>query len=245
MRRADRISQIIHILRRRSLTTAKHLSEHLEVSERTIYRDIADLIEDGVPIEGEAGVGYRMGKNFELPPLMFNLEEVEALALGMRMVQKWADRDLARSARNIMEKVEGVLPESERLKLESTALFAFSFRITDHVKKTMRNCRKGINERRVLAVDYLDPEGNKTTRKVIPLGLFFWGQTWTLGAYCTLREGFRNFRLDRVQRLRLTREIFELTAPITLDDYIREQRRVHAHSEKTPYDQRETRKGTN
>ncbi len=236
MRRADRHLHLVQTLRRRQLTTANYLAVHLDVSERTIYRDIADLIQGGVPIEGEAGVGYRLGREFELPPLMLNLEEVEALALGMRMVQKWADKDLARSARNIIGKLNGVLPESERQKLDATALFAFSFQITDEVKKTMRTCRKGINESRVVSLDYLAPSGSETTRHVIPLGLFFWGETWTLGAYCKLREGFRNFRLDRVKKMRLTRVNFELSSPITLDDYIREQRRAH--------EPRDARKGT-
>jgi predicted DNA-binding transcriptional regulator YafY len=87
MRRADRLFQIVQVLRRRRLTTAKHLAEHLDVSERTIYRDVRDLVISGVPVEGEAGVGYRLGKDFELPPMMFNLDEVEALARGMRLVQ--------------------------------------------------------------------------------------------------------------------------------------------------------------
>ncbi len=221
MRRADRLFQIVQILRRRRLTTARHLAEELEVSERTVYRDVRDLIASGVPVEGEAGVGYRMGKDFELPPLMFNLDEVEALALGMRMVQKWGDKDLSRSARSIIQKLDAVLPESESRKLESTALFALSFRVSDEVRKTLRTCRRGVNEQRKLSVEYTDPKGSSTKRMLLPLGLFFWGQTWTLAAYCELRRGFRNFRLDRIDRLRLTREHFDLAPPITLDDYVR------------------------
>jgi predicted DNA-binding transcriptional regulator YafY len=220
MRRADRLFQIVQVLRRRRLTTAKHLSAELEVSERTVYRDVRDLVISGIPVEGEAGVGYRLGKDFELPPLMFNLEEVEALALGMRMVQKWGDKDLSRSARSIIQKLEAVLPPSESQKLESTALFAFSFRITDEVRKSLRTCRRGINGKRKLSVDYTDPKGNSTRRTLLPLGLFFWGQTWTLGAYCELRQGFRNFRLDRMDRVRLSKHAFELVSPVTLEDYI-------------------------
>jgi predicted DNA-binding transcriptional regulator YafY len=221
MRRADRLFQIVQILRRRRLTTARHLSEELEVSERTIYRDVRDLVQSGVPVDGEAGVGYRMGKNFELPPLMFNLEEVEALALGMRMVQKWGDRDLSRAARSIIHKLDTVLPESERGKLESTALFALSFRIGDEVRKTLRTCRRAVNERRTLLIDYTDPKGSSTKRTLRPLGLSFWGQTWTLAAYCELRKGFRNFRLDRIEQIRLGKDHFELAPPITLEDYVR------------------------
>lgn len=221
MRRADRLFQIVQILRRRRLTTARHLSEQLKVSERTVYRDVRDLIVSGVPVEGEAGVGYRLGKNFELPPLLFNLEEVEALALGMRMVQKWGDRDLSRAARSIIQKLDSVLPESESVKLESTKLFALSFRVSDQVRKTLRICRHAVNERRTLLVEYTDPKGNSTKRTLRPLGLYFWGQTWTLAAYCELRKGFRSFRLDRVDRIRSGKEHFELVPPITLEDYVR------------------------
>lgn len=221
MRRADRLLQIVQILRRRRLTTARHLAEELEISERTVYRDVRDLIISGVPVEGEAGIGYRLGKNFELPPLLFNLEEVEALALGMRMVQKWGDKDLSRAARSIIKKLDGVLPESESRKLESTALFALSFRVSDEVRKTLRTCRHAVNDRRTLLIEYTDPKGNSTKRTLRPLGLYFWGQTWTLAAYCELRKGFRSFRLDRMDRIRLGRTHFELAPPITLDDYIR------------------------
>ena len=191
------------------------------MSERTVYRDVRDLIISGVPVEGEAGVGYRLGKHFELPPLMFNIEEVEALVLGMRMVQKWGDTDLSRAARSIIRKLEGVLPESESRKLESTALFALSFRISDEVRKTLRTCRRAVNERRTLLIEYTDPKGSSTKRTLRPLGLYFWGQTWTLAAYCELRKGFRNFRLDRVDRIRLGKDHFELVPPITLEDYVR------------------------
>ncbi len=209
------------MLRRRRVTTAAQLSERLEVSERTVYRDVRDLIANGVPIEGEAGVGYRMGSGFEMPALMFTREEIDALMLGMRMVQQWGDRDLRGSARSIIEKVDSVLPLEERERLASTALFAFSFRVTDAERKLQRVCRRAIDERRTLGFEYRDRKDAATRRTVRPLGLFFWGQSWTLGAYCELREEFRNFRLDRMARVRLARDTFELCPPVTLDDYIR------------------------
>jgi len=101
MRRADRLFQIIQILRRRRLTTAAHLAEHLEISERTVYRDMRDLISSGVPIEGEAGLGYVL-RGFDLPPLMFTEEEIEALVLGARVVESWGDRGLVKGARDVL-----------------------------------------------------------------------------------------------------------------------------------------------
>lgn len=223
MRRAERLSQLVQILRGRRLATAAYLSAQLQVSERTVYRDVNELVETGVPIEGEAGVGYRLGKHFELSPLKFEVEELEALVLGMRMVGRWGDRDLARSAKNVLRKIESVLPDSERNMLESSALFAYSFQITDAVRKTLRSCRRGVSERRKLTVNYRDELGRDTRRVLRPLGLFFWGETWTLAAYCELREGFRNFRLDRMRQMRLTRVTFELKSPITMADYIKAQ----------------------
>lgn len=225
MRRADRLFHIVQVLRRRRTTTAAQLADELEVSERTVYRDVRDLVANGVPIEGEAGVGYRLGRGFELPPLAFGREEVDALVLGMRMVAQWGDRDLGRSAKSILAKVDAVMPEAERARLASTALFALSFRVEDEVRRVLRSCRRAVDERRTLAFAYRDRGGAATRRTVRPLGLFFWGQSWTLGAYCELRAGFRNFRLDRMQAVRLGRDRFELRSPVTLEDYLAEMRK--------------------
>ncbi len=124
MRRADRLFDIIQILRRRKLVRARDLAEKLEVSERTIYRDIRDLAAGGVPIEGEAGVGYIMREGYDLPPIMFNEQEIEALVLGVRIVESWADPELAEAAGNVIAKVEAVIPERLRRHMAETALLA-------------------------------------------------------------------------------------------------------------------------
>src|SRR2546422_7203835 len=113
MRRADRLFRIVQRLRRRGATTARQLAEALEVSERTVYRDIRDLLVSGVPIRGEAGVGYALDRSYELPPLMFDEEEIEALVLGARIVRAWADKKLARAAEEALQKIETVLPTLE------------------------------------------------------------------------------------------------------------------------------------
>src|SRR5580693_4304739 len=114
MRRAARLFRIVQRLRRRGATTAAQLAELLEVSERTVYRDVRDLILSGVPIRGEAGVGYALPRDFDLPPLMFDAEEIEALVLGARIVQSWGDPELARAAESVLSKVESVIPERLR-----------------------------------------------------------------------------------------------------------------------------------
>lgn len=221
MRRADRLFQIVQILQHRRLTTAAHIARRLEVSERTIYRDIRDLSRSGVPIEGEAGVGYRLGKEFELPPLMFSLEEIDALVLGARMVESWGDASLHRAAQSALEKITAALPAKERGRVQATALFSLSFHVPEAMLRHLGPLRHCIDERRKVELAYRDHEGQATDRVVRPLGLFFWGSRWTLGAWCELRTDYRNFRLDRIETARALDTTFALESPITLEDYAR------------------------
>ena len=141
MRRADRLFQIVQLLRRRHLTTASQLAERLEVSERTVYRDVRDLSRSGVPVLGEAGVGYRLGRDFEIPPMMFSVDEIQALVLGARMVESWGDEGLRSAARAVLTKVEAVLPPSKRHRLNDTALFSLSFRLSTEVRANVGTLR--------------------------------------------------------------------------------------------------------
>lgn len=198
MRRADRLFEIVHHLRGRRLTTAAQLARWLEVSERTIYRDVADLLASGIPIDGEAGVGYRLHPDFDLPPLMFSRNEIEALVIGARMVESWGGPSLAQGARSALAKIAMALPQEKRTTLESSRLFSPSYFISPQLGERMDAMRTAIDGRRRLELDYRDNDGQESTRCVQPLGLFFWGGAWTLGAWCELREDFRSFRLDRI-----------------------------------------------
>lgn len=220
MRRADRLFQIVQILQHRRLTTAAQLAERLEVSERTVYRDVADLGRSGVPIEGEAGVGYRLGKGFELPPLMFDLEEIQALVLGARMVSSWGDASLRRSAQSVLEKVEAALPPAQRPRLHSTALFSVSFVVPAQTRAHLGILRRSIDERQVVQLQYTDRAGVPTTRSVRGLALYFWGNSWTLAGWCELREDYRNFRLDRIEAAEATKRTFDTDGDISLDAYV-------------------------
>jgi predicted DNA-binding transcriptional regulator YafY len=221
MRRADRLFQIIQILQHRRVTTAARIAERLQVSERTVYRDIRDLGLSGVPIEGEAGVGYRLGKDFELPPLMFTVDEIQALVLGARMVESWGDDLLQRAAQSALEKVHAALPEAERGRVHNTALFSLALRVPPEVRPRLGRLRRAIDEHRRVAMRYEDRGGQSTERTVRPLGLYFWGATWTLGAYCELRQDFRNFRLDRMETMEVLDATFVPEPPFTLADYVR------------------------
>ncbi|MFO0724134.1 MAG: YafY family protein [Myxococcota bacterium] len=223
MRRADRLFQIVQALRKRKATTARQLAERLEVSERTIYRDVQDLISSGVPIQGEAGVGYALDRSFDLPPLMFDEDEIEALVLGARVVKSWADPTLAKAADSALAKVEAALPKLLKDRIEGAALFALNFRSRTEVNEKLTGLRGAIRTRKKVELDYEDRHGQPSLRRVHPLGLFYWGQTWSLGAWCEMRQGFREFRLDRMRGLTVSGDGFEPEPGRTLADFFRER----------------------
>jgi predicted DNA-binding transcriptional regulator YafY len=198
MRRADRLFDILQSLRGGRLVTARMLAQRLEVSERTIYRDIADLQASGVPIDGEAGVGYLLRAGFDLPPLMFNEAEIEAVAFGLRMAAAWGGERMAASANEALVKVEVVLPEALASRLRETRLYAVpGLVMSDEDRRRLDLIHDAINARRRLAVIYASASGERSERLIRPLGLYYWGRVWTLAAWCELRMAFRTFRPDR------------------------------------------------
>lgn len=221
MRRADRLFAIVQHLRGRRVTTAAQLARWLEVSERTIYRDIADLCASGVPIDGEAGVGYRIRAGFDLPPLMFSFDEIDALVIGARFVESWGGPGLANGARSALAKIAAALPSDKRIALERTSLFAPGFFIDPKPGECLDALRRAIAERRFADLDYKDAEGRSTRRRVRPLGLYFWGDAWTLGAWCEMRRDFRNFRLDRVGAVAVATARYPDEPGRRLEDYVR------------------------
>lgn len=220
MRRADRLFRLVERLRRRGRVTAAALAEELEVSARTVYRDVQDLVASGVPIQGEAGVGYALARGFDLPPLMFTEEEIEALVLGARIVETRADPALARAARDVLKKVEAVLPARLKDRIEEAALFAPGFRRAP-AGEDLTRLRGAIRGHHKVAFAYQDKSGKPTRRTVQPLGVFYWGDTWSLGGWCELRAGFRNFRTDRISELAVLDESFQSQPGRTLRDFFR------------------------
>lgn len=201
MRRADRLFQLIQLLRSRRSLTAAQMAGELEVSTRTVYRDVQDLLEGGVPIEGEAGVGYRLRKGYQLPPLTFNVDELTALVFGARLVQSWADPELGRAVRSAMSKVEAVLPEPLRESMLKTALFGPPMRPGSSAPENLAGLRRAITNEQWATLGYVDGQGQRSERTIVPLGLYFWGPSWLCAAYCLLRQDYRTFRVDRVERL--------------------------------------------
>lgn len=201
MRRADRMLQIVQILRRRGRSaTAALLAEELEVGVRTIYRDIAALQAARVPIEGEAGVGYVLNAGYDLPPMMFTAEETEAVVLGARMVMERGDAGLARAAADVLAKVESVLPQSLAAGLWKAALLVpHSLETGISFGEHVPAIRRAIRENRKLAIAYQDAKDELTTRTVWPLGLYLFSHVTLVCAWCELRNDYRAFRSERIK----------------------------------------------
>lgn len=221
MRRADRLFQIVQYLRGGRLVTAHQLAEKLEVSDRTIYRDIADLQSTGVPIDGEAGVGYILREGFDLPPLMFTRDEIVALVAGARLVRAWGGAAMARAAEEALIKIETVLPDGERQRLRRTEIHAVSMNITPQERAMIDKVQKSAETNAVLSMRYRDAEGRESARDIRPLGLWFWGKVWTLVAWCELRSDFRAFRTDRIIEASETGRRFRPERGKTLADFYR------------------------
>ena len=220
-RRADRLFQIVQILRGRRLTTAALLAERLGVSERTIYRDIRDLSLSGVPVEGEAGSGYRLLSGFDLPPLMLTNRESEALIVAIRLLKTWGGESLSKALESAQEKVLAILPEESRRKAEQTRIYAPDIALQPYSRSGFDVIHQAISAQRVLSLHYRDEAGQLSWRDVQPLGLFFWGEHWLLAAWCERRDDYRCFRLDRCLNINLTDRRFSESAERSLADFLR------------------------
>ncbi|VAW95019.1 Transcriptional regulator, DeoR family [hydrothermal vent metagenome] len=220
MRRADRLFRIIQNLHSKRTITAYELANRLEVSERTIYRDMQDLSLSGIPITAEAGVGYRLLKGFQLPPLMFNEEEIEALLLGAQMVRAWTDKNLASAANQALQKIEHVIPEKLKPQLERKDMIVPNFPMEGQAGEQLITVRYAIRQQQKINISYTREDGELSNRVIHPLGLFYWGKVWTVVGWCELREAFRNFRLDRMTTCKPNGKSFKIIKGRTLEDYL-------------------------
>ena len=173
MRRADRLFHLIQLIRGRRLSTAAFLAQRLEVSGRTVYRDIADLQHQGVPIEGEAGVGYRLGAGFDLPPLMFTQKEANALAASVRLAQAWLDPLMALDAEAAWGKIFSVLPPAARSAAESSPIYAVVIEPDAITQRNLQLLREAVHARRKVQVCYRDAAERHSERVL-----------WSLGCFC-------------------------------------------------------------
>lgn len=220
MRRSERLSEIVEIVRDGRLHLARDLAEALEVSERTIYRDIGTLIASGVPIEGERGVGYLLREPIFLTPLALSLSELEALSLGMSIVQEVADTELQGAARMLHEKIASHAP-NRRKTPDSWGFGLYEFERVRGGLEHMPLLRRAIRDRLKVRLTYLSLSDELSERVIRPLQTDYWGRVWTCSAWCELRQGFRAFRIDRMTGCDVTGEVFAAEPGKTIEDYLR------------------------
>ncbi|MGL5010813.1 MAG: helix-turn-helix transcriptional regulator [Paracoccaceae bacterium] len=207
MRRAERLFRLVNEMRARPVTRADDLARGLEVSPRTIYRDIAHLQASGLPIEGEAGVGYLLRPGFNLPSVTFTHEQLDALAIALSFAEGLDDPVLATAAREVRAKLQAGLPEPGARKLADAPYFSLHRRTGAPGHATL--LRRAIRKRRIVEIAYQNAAGQSSTRRVRPLAIWTLPEGWMFCAWCDLRAAFRVFRLDRITSLTLTDEAYE------------------------------------
>ncbi|OCP36850.1 helix-turn-helix transcriptional regulator [Ensifer sp. LC163] len=209
MRKASRLFEIIQILRlARKPVTAADMAETLEVTPRSIYRDIAALQAMRVPIEGGRGIGYILRPGFDLPPLMFSIEETEAIVLALALLARTGDEELKAAAGRVNQKITGAVPQPLRLAFRSQALHAWGTVAPSPAGVDLALVRRAIRDERKLGIDYRDELGRATERMIRPIALIYYSETANIVAWCELRQAIRNFRADRVEHCEATDDFF-------------------------------------
>jgi len=219
MRKADKLFQLINLVRTKQPITAREIAEELGVSVRSVYRYIDDLSVNNIPIYGTTGIGYRLYEQFELPPLNLTEKELEALVLGVKMVRSWTGDILSESAKSLGNKIEAVLPKRIRDEYSDT-IFTPDIPHNAKNRKVWELLHQAIKDQMPVSFEYQSLSGEKTTRTVYPLGLLDWGGKWTLGSWCTLRKDFRDFRLDRFTEIKMENEKFTKDHEVNLEAYL-------------------------
>ncbi len=210
MRRSDRLFDIIQHLRTTSgPVTAATLAADLEVTPRTVYRDIATLQARRVPIEGAAGIGYVLRKGFDLPPLMFTIDEVEAIAVGARLVRRLRDPKLQEAAEAVLAKVTVVLPDRMRSHLSATQIYVSPGVTAEAQGADLAEMRAAIRDSRKLYIAYADVTGRRSNRTIWPIAMAYYVDVTLVGAWCELRADYRNFRVERIQSSKVLDEHFD------------------------------------
>lgn len=196
MRRAERLFRLVSELRSRGVTRAEDLAAYFEISVRTIYRDIAHLQASGLPIDGEAGVGYILRPGFDLPAMTFTYDQLDALAFGLSFVEVAGDPSLAAAAQEVRAKLQAALPAPELRKLERAPLFAS--RRDGRAPPLLTTIRRAIRDAEVVDLRYGEGAAEPTERRVRPLAIWAFTDGWLFLGWCELRNDFRAFRLDRI-----------------------------------------------
>jgi predicted DNA-binding transcriptional regulator YafY len=209
MRRADRLFDIIQTLRSaKGPMTARALAERLEVTVRTVYRDVATLQARRVPIEGAAGIGYVLRRGFDLPPLMFTMDEIDAIAVGARYLRRTRDTRLQRAAESVLAKVATALPDAFKDQLVTAPVYVSEGSAPSPTGIDPSTVRDAIRELRKMDIAYVDEHDRTTTRTIWPIAMAYYVDVTLVAAWCELREDYRHFRIDRIARSRVLDERF-------------------------------------
>jgi predicted DNA-binding transcriptional regulator YafY len=221
MRRADRLFDIIQSLRTGpGPVTAAMLADRLEVTPRTIYRDIAALQASRVPIEGAAGLGYVLRRGFDLPPLMFTAEEADAIAIGVRLLRRLRDPKLQAAAENVLGKLAAIVPEPLQGHLVAAPVYVSDGSAPAAIGVDLAELRGAIHEARKVAISYRDEDGHDTARTIWPIAMAYYVDVTVIGAWCELRNDFRHFRVDRIIGAKSLDEHFPADRRKLMDEWL-------------------------
>lgn len=227
MNRIDRLTAILIHLQTKKVVRAEEISDRFEISLRTVYRDVKALMEGGVPIGSEAGKGYFIVDGYHLPPVMFTQDEASSMMLAGKLVEKMADKSVRAAFDSALHKIRSVLNETEKDHLESLESHIEVFlrsRYETREKKEfpdhfMTEIQRAVAKKQVLRIEYSNHEEEQTLREVEPVGIFYYSMAWHLIGWCRLRNGYRDFRADRIKTLVNTNEVFVARDGISLKEY--------------------------
>lgn len=230
MNRTDRLVAMVMHMQGRRLVRAEELANRFEISVRTVYRDVAALVEAGVPIVGEAGVGYNLVRGYHLPPVMLTADEAAALAVGAEMLRHFGDASVVEPMTSAIDKLRGVLPRDRQEHVDrltqQTVISSRPGRVASDpaAQPYLLSVQRAVAQRRVLRLTYRTrSRGDDTNREVEPLGVVFYGGAWYLVAWCRLRQDIRHFRVDRVQRLEVLSEAFASRPDFSLRKHLEQE----------------------
>jgi predicted DNA-binding transcriptional regulator YafY len=229
MNRIDRLTATLIQLQTKRVVKAEEIANRFEISLRTVYRDVKALMEAGVPIGSEAGKGYFIVDGFHLPPVMFTQDEASSMLLAGKLVDKMADKSVRVAFDSALYKIKAVLSEAEKDHLENLDSHIEVFLRSRYEERDkndfpdhfLTEIQRAIGKHQVLRLDYSDAEDEITQRNIEPIGIFYYSLSWHLIAWCRLRNGYRNFRSDRIKSMTNTGETFAMRSELSLKEYFK------------------------
>jgi len=248
MNRIDRLTAILIQLQSKKIVKAEEIANRFKISLRTVYRDVKALMEAGVPIGSEAGTGYFIVDGYHLPPVMFSQDEASAMMMAGKLVERMTDQSVRTAFEGALLKIKSVLNEAQKDHLESLQdhieVFRPRMNLPAQSGSFLTDLQKAMAGKQVVHIDYFSNNQNeKTLRDVEPIGLLYYSAAWHLIAWCRLRNGFRDFRCDRIKEMKATGEIFEARSISTMQEYFNSLQQANAEMKTAVilFDQRESR----